>query len=178
MQVLRETAKVPNGLRIAVWPYRRQRHSTADVDPRRVPAHCFQTGIIGPDPFLLPRQRPNRVRFRLRLVRRFLPLHSYCWRGTARSRLITCSFQRGQTASFEAAATKPMIDRTGARLYHGQERANVDSAITRDAFAVLFLPQDRPARQVVSGPHDVPRASWTLSEYKWTITRERRRVTA
>jgi hypothetical protein len=33
VQVLRETAKVPNGLRVAVWPYRRQMLSTADVDP-------------------------------------------------------------------------------------------------------------------------------------------------
>jgi hypothetical protein len=49
VQVLRETAKVPNGLRIAVWPYRRQMLSTADVDPRRVPVYYFQTGIIGPD---------------------------------------------------------------------------------------------------------------------------------
>jgi len=49
VQVLRETAKVPNGLRVAVWPYRRQMLSTADVDPRRVPVYYFQTGIIGPD---------------------------------------------------------------------------------------------------------------------------------
>ena len=51
----------------------------------------------------------------------------------------TYSLQRGQTASFEAAATKLMIDRTGARLYHGQERANVTSAITCDAFAASIF---------------------------------------
>ena len=99
---------------------------------------------------------------------------SCCWRGAARSRFTTYSLQRGQDASFEAAATKLMIDRTGARLYHGQERANVTSAITCDAFAALFLPQAGPAPQVVSGSHDGHRTSRTLSEQKWSSSRERR----
>ncbi|MFN7650711.1 MAG: hypothetical protein ACK5UT_24740, partial [Acidobacteriota bacterium] len=50
------------------------------------------------------------------------------------------SLQRGQTASFEAAATKLMIDRTGARLFDGQVRAIVNSAITCDAFATSIFP--------------------------------------
>ena len=100
----------------------------------------------------------------------FLSLLTY-WRGTTRSRFTTYSLQRGQTACFEAAATKLMIDRTGARLYHGQERANVDSAITRDAIAVQFLPQAGPAPQVVPGPHDAPRTSRTLIEQRWSTSR-------
>jgi hypothetical protein len=134
----------------------------------------WPTRYDGPYPFLLPRQPRTLIRFRLRRVRHFLPFASSCWRGAARSRFTTYSLGWGQTASFEAAATQLMIDRTGARPYHGQERANVDSAITCDAFADLFLPQAGPAPQVVSGSHDAPRASRTLSEQKWSTLGERR----
>ena len=167
MQVLGKTAKATYWLRIAVRRYSHKMLSAANIDSRPVPVYYFQTGIGRPD-------TTARFFFCFRVSRgplfdsvfvsfaMFFLSSSSCWRGTARSRFTTYSLQRGQTASFEAVATNLMIDRTGARLYYGQDRANGTSGITCGAFAVLFLPQTEPAPQPVSRSHDAPSASRTL----------------
>jgi len=64
--------------------------------------------------------------------------------GTARSRFGKHSLQRGQAASREAAATTLMIDRTGARLWYGQERANGITATACRVSLLSMIPRYAP----------------------------------
>jgi hypothetical protein len=56
-----------------------------------------------------------------------------------------------------------MIDRTGAILWYGQERANGQPAIACGPSPPLFSRSlDRETSPKVSGPHDASNASYTL----------------
>src|ERR1019366_4353435 len=128
VQILREALKHPYRLGSPIRSHRRVMFPASDVDSRRVAMDHIQTRTAGPDlpPQFLPLLACEPlilVRFRCCFACHDLSHPCGEVRGTARSRFGKHSLQRGQATPCEAAATTLMIDRTGARLWYGKERA-------------------------------------------------------
>ena len=102
-----------------IRPHRHVMFPASGVDPRRVPMHHVQPRTAGPDlpPQFFPLLACQPLFDSVAVSHAITFLHPYVV-NSSEARHGRDSVERGQAASFKAAATTLMIDRTGARLLY------------------------------------------------------------